>query len=267
MNSVQYNTVFNGILGVSYTLRWTISNGPCSSYDDVVISFPVVASQPGAFTAAATQVCRGGTGYVYTVPFVSGVTYNWSYSGTGHTINGSGNSVTIDFNAVATAGTLSVTATNACGTGPARSVDIGIIVASFAYTGSPYCQNQANPLPVLDPGSVAGLFSSTPGLVFLNAATGQIDLSASASGTYTVTNTVSPSPCGILTATATVTVSGQSWNGSAGSDWNNPLNWSCGFVPYPVTDITIPDVANEPVIGSGDHTGTQRTSPLSRVLH
>ncbi len=105
---------------------------------------------------------------------------------------------------------------------------------------------------MLDPGSVAGLFSSTPGLVFLNAATGQIDLSASASGTYTVTNTVSPSPCGILTATATVTVSGQSWNGSDGSDWNNPSNWSCGFVPYPVTDISIPDVANEPVIGSGD---------------
>ncbi len=252
VNSVQRNTVFNGVLGVSYTLRWTISNGPCTSADDVVISFPVVASQPGAFTAAATQVCRGGTGYVYTVPFVSGVTYNWSYSGTGHTINGSGNSVTIDFNAVATAGTLSVTATNACGTGPARSVDIDIIVASFAYTGSPYCQNQADPLPVLDPGSVAGLFSSTPGLVFLNTATGQIDLSASASGTYTVTNTVSPSPCGVLTATATVTVSGQSWNGSAGSDWNNPSNWSCGFVPYPVTDISIPDVANEPVIGSGD---------------
>jgi hypothetical protein len=252
VNSVQRNTVFNGVLGVSYTLRWTISNGPCTSADDVVISFPVVASQPGAFTAAATQVCRGGTGYVYTVPFVSGVTYNWSYSGTGHTINGSGNSVTIDFNAVATAGTLSVTATNACGTGPARTVDIGIIVASFAYTGSPYCQNHADPLPVLDPGSVTGVFSSTPGLVFLNAATGQIDLSASSSGTYTVTNTVSPSPCGVLTATATVTVSGQSWNGSDGTDWNNPLNWSCGFVPYPVTDISIPDVANEPVIGSGD---------------
>lgn len=250
-NSVQYNTVFNGVLGVSYTLRWTISNGPCSSADDVVISFPVVASRPGDFTAAETQVCRGGTGYVYTVPLVSGVTYNWSYSGTGHTINGSGNSVTVDFDNVATAGTLSVTATNACGTSPARSIDIGIITASFTYAGSPWCQNQADPTPLPDPGGLTGTFSSTPGLVFIDTATGQIDLSASLSGTYIVTNTVSSSPCGVMTATNTVTISGQTWTGSAGADWNNASNWSCGFVPYPVTDILIPDVTTKPVIGTG----------------
>jgi hypothetical protein len=40
--------------------------------DEVVISFPGVASVPGEFTASETQVCPGGTGYVYTVPFVSG---------------------------------------------------------------------------------------------------------------------------------------------------------------------------------------------------
>jgi hypothetical protein len=250
-NSTQYNTVFNGVLGVSYTLRWTISNGPCSSFDEVIISFPVVASRPGEFTAAETQVCRGGTGYVYSVPLVSGVTYNWTYSGTGHTINGSGNSVTVDFNSSATSGTLSVTATNACGTSPSRSVDITIRVPNFSYTGSPYCQNGSDPLPVLDPGGVAGTFSSTPGLVFVNAATGQIDLSASTSGTYTVTNTVDASVCGGMTATANVTVAGQTWTGSAGSAWNNPASWSCGFVPYAGTSVIIPDVAAKPVISSG----------------
>jgi hypothetical protein len=251
VNSVQHGTVFNGVLGVSYTLRWTISNGPCTSSDDVIISFPVVASQPGDFTAAATQVCRGATGYVYTVPLVSGVTYSWSYSGTGHTINGSGNSVTIDFDDAATSGTLSVTATNACGTSIARTVDITVRVASFAYNGSPYCQNGTDPTPVLDPGGVAGTFSSTPGLVFLNTATGQIDLSASRSGTYTVTNVVDASICGGMTATATVTVAGETWDGSDGSAWNNPANWSCGFVPSAGTDILIPDVSTDPVIGAG----------------
>ncbi len=250
-NSVQYNTVFNGVLGVSYTLRWTISNGPCTSSDEVVISFPVVASQPGGFTAAETYVCRGVTGYVYTVPLVSGVTYNWSYTGSGHTINGTGNSVTVDFNSVATSGTLSVTATNACGTSPARSVDITIRVASFAYTGSPYCQNASNPTPVLEAGGVAGTFTSTPGLIFLNSATGQIDLPASRSGTYTVTNTVDASVCGGMTATATVIIAGEVWSGSAGSAWDNPANWSCGFVPYPGTEVLIPDVTVEPVIASG----------------
>ncbi len=250
-NSVQYNTVFNGVLGVSYTLRWTISNGPCESYDDVVISFPVVASQPGDFTDSETQVCQGGTGYVYTVPFVSGVTYNWSYSGTGETINGTGNSVTIDFDASATGGTLSVTATNACGTSPARTIGIAIITASFAYTGSPYCQNQPDPAPVLDAGSIAGTFTSTPGLVFANSSTGEIDLSASVSGVYTVTNTLDASVCGGLSATAQVTVGGQTWTGTADAEWNNPSNWSCGFVPWPITSVLIPAAVTPPVVSSG----------------
>lgn len=250
-NSTLYNTVFNGVLGVSYTLRWTISNGPCSSYDEVVVSFPVVASRPGDFTAAETSVCPGGTGYVYAVPFVSGVTYSWSYSGTGHTIIGSGNSVTVNFNVSATGGTLSVTATNACGTSPARSIDITVRSASFSYTGSPYCQNGADPLPLLAPSSVAGTFSSTPGLVFLNTATGQIDLSASKSGVYTVTNTVDAAVCTGLSATTTVTVAGETWTGSVNSAWDNPSNWSCGFVPYPVTTVQIPDAAVDPVVASG----------------
>jgi hypothetical protein len=250
-NSVLYNTVFNGVLGVSYTLRWTISNGPCSSYDEVVISFPVVASRPGEFTASQTLVCRGTNGYVYTVPPVSGVTYNWTYSGTGHTINGSGNSVIVDFNASATSGTLSVTATNACGTSLPRTVGITIRVASFSYAGSPYCQNGSDPSPILDPGGIAGTFSSTPGLVFVNPATGQIDLSASISGTYTITNSVDASVCGGMTATAGITIAGETWTGSAGSAWNNPANWSCGFVPYAGTSVIIPDVAVKPIISSG----------------
>jgi hypothetical protein len=250
-NTTLHNTVFNGVLGVSYTLRWTISNGPCTSSDEVVISFPVVASRPGDFTAAETQVCPGATGYVYTVPLVSGVSYNWSYSGTGHTISGTGNSVTVFFSPASTSGTLSVTATNACGTSPARTVDITVRGASFTYAASPYCQNGADPLPVLGPGSVAGTFSSTTGLVFVNASTGQIDLSASVSGVYTVTNTLDASVCGGMSATATVTISGETWNGSVSSSWDNPANWSCGFVPYTGTAILIPDVMVDPVITSG----------------
>src|SRR5678816_4834229 len=63
-------------------------------------------------------------------------------------------------------------------------------VATFSYAGSPYCQNSTNPLPAFSGGAVAGTFSSTPGLVFANVNTGEIDLSASTPGTYTVTNTI-----------------------------------------------------------------------------
>ncbi|MEM8967403.1 MAG: gliding motility-associated C-terminal domain-containing protein, partial [Bacteroidota bacterium] len=65
--------------------------------------------------------------------------------------------------------------------------------AEFSYAGSPYCQGDADPSPVFTTGS-AGTFSSTVGLV-IDAATGEIDLSASTPGTYTVTNTISSGSC------------------------------------------------------------------------
>ena len=254
VSSAQYNTVFTGILGNAYILQWTISNGPCSSSDNVIISFPVVASTPGDFTSDPTIVCRGTTGNVYTVPYIAGVTYNWSYSGTGQTINGTGNSVTVDFNSTATSGTLGVTATNNCGTSPARTVTITVPVADFSYTGSPFCQNNANPAPVLAIDGVAGTFTSTDGLVFINTSTGQINLAASTPGNYTVTNTAVVS-CGTITSTSPVTISGLTWTGAISTDWNVAGNWSCGFVPYPTTHAEIPGVANHPVLSSGS-TGT-----------
>jgi len=255
VNSAQFNTVFNGVLGNTYTLRWTISNGPCNSSDDVVISFPVVASTPGDFTSSPAIVCQGSTGNVYSVPSVPGIIYTWSYTGTGHTINGTGNAVSIDFNTTATGGTLSVTATNNCGTSSPRSIEISIPSASFSYNGSPYCQNGSDPIPVLGTGSISGTFSSTQGLVFVNTSTGQIDLSASIPGTYSVTNTALSGICGMLSATASITISGLTWNGAASSDWNTPANWSCGFIPYPSTHVVIPNVARKPVLNTGT-TGT-----------
>ena len=41
-------------------------------------------------------------------------------------------------------------------------------VATFSYTGTPYCQNAANPSPTFSGGGVAGTFSSTAGLVFVS---------------------------------------------------------------------------------------------------
>ncbi len=135
VNSAMYSTVFTGALGVTYTLRWTISNYSCISSDEVIISFPVIAETPANFLSAPSPVCQGSSGNIYTVPNTEGATYNWSYTGSGHTINGTGNSVTIDFNLTATSGTLSVTATNSCGTSPARTVDITII-SDLVWTGN-----------------------------------------------------------------------------------------------------------------------------------
>lgn len=133
-------STFSGVNGSTYTLRWTIANGTCTSTDDVVISFPLLPVQPLSFTQSKTPVCQGETGVAYTVPLDPSVTYTWTYTvGTGATINGTTNSVTVDFSTTATSGTLNVTATNGCGTSAPRSVSIVVNeapTATIAIVGS-----------------------------------------------------------------------------------------------------------------------------------
>jgi hypothetical protein len=64
-----------------------------------------------------TTVCRGKTGVVFSVPNQPGMTYSWSYSGSGvNIVSGHGtNSITANFSMTATPGVLSVTVSNACG--------------------------------------------------------------------------------------------------------------------------------------------------------
>ncbi|RYE22202.1 MAG: hypothetical protein EOP51_13830, partial [Sphingobacteriales bacterium] len=67
-------------------------------------------AQPSVITGT-TPVSVPSLGVAYSVTNVPGVTYTWSYGGTGATINNNGNNaITIDFAAGATGGTLSVVA-------------------------------------------------------------------------------------------------------------------------------------------------------------
>ncbi|MCX6273617.1 MAG: hypothetical protein NTV09_00215 [Bacteroidetes bacterium] len=137
------------------TFSVTVSNGTCSGTSAAVTTTILNApAQPGAFTAGSANVTIGQTGVVYTVPNVASVTYAWSYNGTGATINGSSNSVTVDFSSIATSGTLSVTATNSCGTSAARTIAItvvsqftaGSVVVLQLGAGNRTLANTGNPL-------------------------------------------------------------------------------------------------------------------------
>lgn len=237
---------FLGLLGKNYVLKWTISNGSCSSSSNVNVAFSYAPTQPIAFTAVSSPVCSGSTGVVYTIPAVSGATtYTWTYSGTGVTINGTSNSVTLDFALNATSGTLSVSAVNGCGTGTARTTSITVTTrpdASFTYTGSPYCQNVANPLPTFSGAAVAGTFSATAGITFIDALTGEIDIATSTPGNYVVLNTIAASGgCPVIVDSNDFVLRALStWTaGSGTTDWFDAGNWGCGL-PSSTIDAIIP---------------------------
>ena len=82
------------------------------------------------------------------------------------------------------AGTVTFTQTNPVGGGTTACFPIN----TFNYPSTYYCQNAANPTPVLAPGASAGVYSSTSGLV-IDSVTGTIDLLASTPGNYIVTST------------------------------------------------------------------------------
>jgi hypothetical protein len=84
------------------------------------INVNATPAQPSTISSPAT-ICPNSAG-TYSVTNVAGVTYTWAYSGTG-TITGSGNSISLN---ASTGGTLTVTPSNSCGNGTARTFVVSI---------------------------------------------------------------------------------------------------------------------------------------------
>ena len=123
--SISNKGIVTGISAGTTTIYYMVSNeSGCTNRQSTVVTVNPLAVQPGAFTASASVVKIGTANVVYTVPNVAGMIYTWSYSGKGATITGTTNSVKISFSTTATSGTLSVKATNGCGTSSARTIAI-----------------------------------------------------------------------------------------------------------------------------------------------
>ena len=130
------------VVGVNACGNGTVS----ANYPITVNSLPVAA---GTISGTAS-VCQGQAAVGYSVPAIANATsHTWIYSGTGATITGSSNSITITFAANATSGNLTVQGTNACGNGTI-SANYPITVnplpgAAGTITGTAsVCQGQAS---------------------------------------------------------------------------------------------------------------------------
>lgn len=101
------------------------SRGKWSHTNDTILIKCDLPAQPGTITGNSA-VCSG-VQTTYSVAAVTGATsYTWTYSGGGNPV-GTGNSITLT---PTSAGTLSVTANNACGAGTARTLAITINAAT-----------------------------------------------------------------------------------------------------------------------------------------
>ena len=143
-NASSPTSTFSGTAGTTYTLRWTISNPPCTaSTDDVVIEFMPGPAAAGTISGT-TPICAGISGVNYSVPAIAGATsYIWAYSGNGATIHGTGNSVTIDFASNVTAGNLTVKGVNECGEGPVSpNYAIAVTASPVTTTGVTICAGE-----------------------------------------------------------------------------------------------------------------------------
>ncbi len=190
----------------TYTVTNTVSPTGCPT----VISTATITINTGAvatFSYTGSPYCVGGAN---PSPTFSGGGVAGTFSSTsGLVIDANTGVVTLSSSTPGTyTVTNNVTGTSGCPNGTATTTITiaSSFVATFSYTGTPYCQSGINPLPTFSGGGAAGAFSSTSGLS-IDGTTGLVDLALSTPGTYTVTNFIATSGgCPSVTATSTITI-------------------------------------------------------------
>jgi gliding motility-associated-like protein len=190
----------------TYTVTNTIpASGGCAAVT-ASSSITIDPVNSSAFSYPGSTFCQSGTDPVPTITGVTGGTFSANPAGLVFVNTTTGE---VDLSA-STLNTYTITyaSPNPCSTTSIASITItNAPDATFSYTGSPYCQNDADPSPTFSAGGSAGVFSSTTGLIFTSTSTGIVDLSASTPGTYSVTNTIAASGgCPVSTATSPVTI-------------------------------------------------------------
>ncbi|MFZ4522473.1 MAG: T9SS type A sorting domain-containing protein, partial [Bacteroidales bacterium] len=239
-----------------YTVTYTIAASGGCGVVTATTSVTVTAVPTASISYAGTPFCTS----VATVQAVT-LTGTGAYTGgtfsstVGLSINSSTGAITPS---LSTAGAYTVTYTipssGGCAAVPVTtSVTITALpVASFSYTGTPYCSNSANPSPTFSGGGVSGTFSSTAGLNFVSTATGQVNLATSTPGTYTVTNTITASGgCALVTSSNTITIT----------------TLPAATISYAGTPFCKSVATAQPVTATGTTGGTYSASPAGLTIN
>ncbi len=248
-------SVFNGVAGNTYTLRWTVTNAPCpASFDEVDITFnlnPTVASAGADQTGAATCGTTS-TNLAANTPTVG--TGTWTIvAGVGGTIVTPGSPTSV-FNGVAgNTYTLRWTITNAPCPASFDEVDITfnlnpmVAAAGADQTGAGTCGTTSTTLAANTPTVGTGAWTIVAGVggTIVTPASPTSVFNGVAGNTYTLRWTITNAPCPASFDEVDITFNLNPTVAAAGADQTGA--GTCG-----TTSTTL--AANTPTVGTGTWT-------------
>jgi hypothetical protein len=182
-----------GVIDVSastpntYTVTYN-TPGLCDGSETATIT--INALDDASFTYSAAAFCADDMDPTPTITGLAGGTFS---AGPGLSINAS--TGVIDVSTATTGFAIMVTYTTAGSCPNSSNVLVTVNAlddASFSYSAAAFCADDTDPTPTIT-GVTGGTFSSSPAGLSINAATGEIDLSASLPSNYTVTYTTTGS--------------------------------------------------------------------------
>ncbi len=200
-------------LGASTAGTYTVTNTiaaiggcPAVTHTAVVTITPIPIP---TFTYTGTPYCNNGSN---PIPTFTGGGMAGVFSGSSVFVNIDPSTGIIDLSTTQPGSytvTNTIPAANGC---PLVSASVPITItplpiATFSFTANPYCQNAADPTPVLVTNGTNGIYTASPAGLSINSSAGTVDLDGSTPGTYTVTNTIAAaSGCPAVVATNTITI-------------------------------------------------------------
>ncbi|MBW6482180.1 MAG: gliding motility-associated C-terminal domain-containing protein [Vicingaceae bacterium] len=188
--AIDLSTSSSGIYTVYNTIA--AAGGCAAALDSTTIEILQVDS--ALFNYTPSTFCLTGTNPTPAISGTTGGTFTITAPGVINATTGE-----IDLSASGL-GTFTVYYNTTSAGNPCPSIDSMIVNivnapgATFTYNNSPYCQGDANELPVFGPNNFAGTFTAAPaGLLFISSTTGELDLTNSSAGTYMVYNNLAAS--------------------------------------------------------------------------
>lgn len=238
--SINNYSIFNGTIiannGAINLTRGVILNGRAMSTTGAVHTVADTITEPNSIQSVGmvtgiTTVCQAQTGVSYSVsPVINATNYSWTLpAGAIITAGANTNSITLNFGASATSGTITVKASNNCGP--------GLVSANFLVT--------VNPLPTM-----AGPITGT-----VVVCQGQTGIIYSVPVITTATNYIWTLPTGLTITTGnntnsiTVNFGTSAMSGTITSQGNNGCGTGSVSANYTITVNPLPAMAG-PITGT-----------------